>query len=263
MLVAANFTALTASSRGVLPQTGIERLTISLVAPFQRMFSKTLAFSQGIWTDYFVSVRAAKENPILRRELAQAMDIRNRCLELQLENERLRKFIEFQNPEGEVLVAAKVIGRSPSPWVKTIMIDKGSNDGLTRGLPVMVSEGIVGQIITVSEHFSQVLLVTDRNSAVDALVQTSRARGIVKGNNSDQCSFCYALRKDEIQLGEMIISSGLDGVFSKGLRIGQVVDVKKENSELFQTILLKTCVDFDKLEEVLVSIKPDAPGKDA
>jgi rod shape-determining protein MreC len=161
-------------------------------------------------------------------------------------------------------VAAKVIGRSPSPWVKTIMIDKGTDNGLTRGLPVMVSEGIVGQVIAVSDRYSRVLLVTDRNSAVDALVQSSRARGIVKGNNTDECSFCYALRKDEIQAGEMIVSSGLDGVFSKGLRIGQVVDVKKESSELFQTILLKTCVDFDRLEEVLVSIRPEtAAGRDA
>jgi rod shape-determining protein MreC len=260
-LIAVNFTALTASSRGMVPRSGIERLTMTLVAPFQMMFSRSLEFSQGIWGAYFASVREARENPRLRRELAEALELRNRCLELELENERLRKFIEFQSPENETLVAAKVIGRSPSPWVKTIMIDKGSDEGIRRGLPVMVSEGIVGQVITVAERYAMVLLVTDRNSAVDALVQSSRARGIVKGNNSDQCSFCYALRKDDIQPGEMIVSSGLDGVFSKGLRIGQVIDVRKENSELFQTILLETCVDFEKLEEVLVSIKPEVPDR--
>jgi rod shape-determining protein MreC len=117
---------------------------------------------------------------------------------------------------------------------------------------VLVSEGIVGQIIKVAAHYSRVLLITDRNSAVDALVQNSRVRGMVKGNNENQCSFVYALRKDEVKQGELIISSGLDQVFPKGLKIGRVTNVTKVHSQLFQNITLETSVDFDKIEEVLV-----------
>ena len=151
-----------------------------------------------------------------------------------------------------MFLAARVVGRDPSPWFKTIMIDKGEKYGVVKGLPVIVSEGVVGQVVNVSEQYSRVLLIIDRNSAVDALVQDSRARGMVKGNNTEQCLFRYALRKDVILTGQVIITSGLDQVFPKGLRIGVVVDVKKEDSRLFQKIVLQTCVDFDKLEEVLV-----------
>jgi len=134
------------------------------------------------------------------------------------------------------------------------MIDKGASDGLSKGSPVLVSEGIVGQIINVSKNYSRVLLITDRNSAVDALVQNSRVRGIVKGNSEDNCSFVYALRKDEVTKGEMIVSSGLDQVFPKGLRIGRILNVTKVHSQLFQDITIETSVDFDKIEEVLVLI---------
>jgi rod shape-determining protein MreC len=132
------------------------------------------------------------------------------------------------------------------------MIDKGSTHGLEKTAPVIVSEGIVGQIVTVASHFSRVLLITDRNSAVDALVQNTRARGMVKGGNDNTCVFVYALRKDDIQPGETIVSSGLDQIFPKGLKIGRILDVKKEHSQLFQDIVIQTSVDFDTLEEVLV-----------
>lgn len=260
--VMVGFIILTVSSKDKLPDTGIEGVAITLTSPFQMAFSRALMAVKGVWQDYFAIVSAAKENPKLKRELARAMESLSRYKELELENIRLRKFVNFQGIEEDTVVAAKVIGRDPSPWFRTIMIDKGAKDGLTRGLPVLVSEGIVGQIVAVSNRYSRVILITDRNSAVDALVQTSRARGIVKGNDTELCSFRYVLRKNKVEPGEMVISSGLDGVFPKGLRIGWVVELKENSSQLFQEITIKTCVDFDRLEEVLVSIKPFEPDQD-
>ena len=254
--VMVNFVTLTMSSKDKLPDTGIEGIAIALTSPFQMAFSRTFIAVKGLWQNYFAIVSAAKENTKLKRELAGAMESVSRCEELELENFRLRKFVHFQDLKEETVVAAKVIGRDPSPWFRTIMIDKGVKDGITRGLPVLVSEGIVGQVVSVSNRYSRVILITDRNSAVDALVQTSRARGVVKGNDTELCSFRYVLRKNKIEPGEMIISSGLDGVYPKGLRIGWVVELTENSSQLFQEITIKTCVDFDKLEEVLVSIIP-------
>ena len=253
--ITVNFIVLTVSSKDAFPETGVKHITISLIAPFQMAFSRSFMAIEDVWKEYFATVSAAKDYPRLQKEAARAMETINRCKELEQENIRLRKFIRFQDREKETVVAAKVIGRDPSPWFRTIMIDKGSGDGLTKGLPVLVSEGVVGQVVTVARRYSLVLLVTDRNSAVDALVQTSRARGVVKGNDSELCSFRYVLRKNKIEPGEMIISSGLDNVFPKGLRVGWVVDIKENNSQLFQEITIKTCVDFDKLEEVLVSVR--------
>ncbi|SLM28963.1 MreC [Desulfamplus magnetovallimortis] len=255
LFITATFTVLTVSSRDILSGNGAQRLAVSIVAPFQMLVSTTCSWCVNVWSVYFATANMAIENIELRKKLALAVAAQNRCRELELENSRLRRFMDFSRQSENPLIAAKVVGRDPSPWSKTLMIDKGRRDGLSKGLPVLVSDGVVGQISDVFGSYARVLLVTDRNSAVDALVQSSRARGIVQGNNSDECIFKYALRKDRIVPGDLIVSSGFDQVFSKGMRIGTVVDVKKENSELFQTIYLKTFVDFDKLEEVLVSIE--------
>ncbi len=253
LFITMTFAIITVSSRDVLPGNGVERVAVILVAPFQKLVSNTSVWCTDIWNVYFSTASVALRNGELEKKLALSMAEQNICRELQLENNRLRKFMDFSRSTESTLIAAKVIGRDPSPWFKTIMINKGIRNGLSKGLPVLTSEGVVGQIIDVFDSYARVLLVTDRNSSVDALVQKSRARGIVQGNNSETCIFKYALRKDAIISGDVIVSSGLDQVFPKGLMIGVVVDVKRENSELFQSIYLKTFVDFDKLEEVLVS----------
>ncbi len=252
LFVALTFTAMTLSSRESLPTNGIERITISIISPIQQSVSATINFIQNIWNTYFMAVLAVKENSELRQQIGKALEIKNRYEELELENLRLKKFVEFTSKVPGTYVAAQIIARDPSPWFKTLMIDKGEKDGLVKGSPVVVSEGIVGQIISVAPNHARVLLITDQNSAVDALIQNSRVRGIVKGNNQDNCSFAYALRKEQVNEGEMLISSGLDQVFPKGLKIGRILNVTKVHSQLFQDITIETFVDFDKIEEVLV-----------
>ena len=255
LFIAINLMVITMTSRRSLSVNTTEKIAITLTSPFQYAVSRSLGCVRNIWYTYFMSVLAVEENAALKQELAQARDIRNRYAELVRENQRLKKFVQFTSSVPDTYVAAQVIARDPSPWFKTIMIDKGAAEGIEKGSPVIVSEGIVGQVIKVSEDFSRVLLMTDRNSAVDALVQDTRVRGMVKGSNEKSCSFVYALRKDDIKPGEMIVSSGLDQVFPKGLKIGRILDVQKDHSQLFQDIVIETSVDFDKLEEVLVYIK--------
>ncbi len=252
LFIAITFTVITMSSRDKLPVNGIKRVTISITSPFFGAVTKTIHLTQNIWNTYFMAVRAVKENIDLKKQLGQALEITNRYEELELENIRLKKFVNFTSSVPDTYIAARIIARDPSPWFQTVMIDKGLEDGLLKCAPAMVSEGIVGQVIEVSKNFSKILLITDRNSAVDALIQNSRVRGIVKGNNEDHCSFVYTLRKDEVKEGEIIVTSGLDQVFPKGLMIGRVLMVTKDQSHLFQDITIETSVDFEKIEEVLV-----------
>jgi len=252
LFIAIIFTVITMSSRDKLPVNGIKRVTISIASPFFGAVTKIIYFTRDIWGTYFMAVSAVKENSELKKQLGEALEIRNRYEELELENIRLKKFVNFTNSGPGTYIAARIIARDPSPWFETVMIDKGAKNGLLKGSPAMVSEGIVGQVIEVSGNFSRVLLITDRNSAVDALVQNSRVRGIVKGNDEDNCSFVYTLRKDEVKEGETIVTSGLDQVFPKGLMIGRVLKVTKDQTHLFQDITLETSVDFEKIEEVLV-----------
>jgi rod shape-determining protein MreC len=252
LFVAINLIVISLTSRQNFDVQGPENVLITLTSPFQLAVQRTVYFVSAIWKNYFACVSAARENTVLKHQLALAEQIENQNRELTVENARLKKFVAFSTTAPGTYVAARVIARDPSPWFKTLMIDKGERHGLKKNAPILVPEGIVGQITKVSPNFSRVLLITDRNSAVDALVQTTRARGVVKGNGENSCSFVYALRKEAIQAGEVIVSSGLDQVFPKGLKIGTVLDVKKDHSRLFQDIIVQTSVDFDKLEEVLV-----------
>jgi len=252
LFIAINFIVITMSTKESISGSGMDQIFISITSPFQLAVANTINFTQNVWNTYFMAVLAVKENSELKKQLGKAIENENHYKELELENHRLKKFVDFTGSVADTYVAAQIIARDPSPWFKTIMIDKGQKDGVVKGCPVLVAEGIVGQIIEVAKNYSKVLLIIDRNSAVDALVQNSRVRGIVKGNNEDNCSFVYALRKENVKEGEIIISSGLDQVFPKGLKIGRILKVTKIHSQLFQDISIETSVDFDKLEEVLV-----------
>ena len=259
LFVAVNFIMVTMSSREAIPDNGVERIAISLISPFQTAVAHTLTSAENVWQIYFRTVSTAEENSRLRRKLSKMEQLNNRLFEVELENRRLKKLVNFTRSVDYKFVAAQVIARDPTPFFKTIMIDKGANDGIKKGMPVLVAEGVVGQTIRVAGGSSRILLITDRNSAVDSLVQDTRIRGVVKGDNSERCHFRYALRKEGIDDGDRIVSSGFDQVFPKGLRVGRVVEVKKGNSQLFQKVIVEPSVDFNRLEEVLVAVNFNEP----
>lgn len=213
---------------------------------------------------YFDLVSVSRENQVLRELLDRAVQRNHDLLEVELSNQRLRDLLNFRKNIPGRFIAAEVVSRDPSAWFQTVIIDKGRGEGITKGLPVVVSKGIVGQITDVSAHRSKVLLVIDRNSAVDALVQRTRARGIIEGKSTRQCVLKYVLRKDDVKVGDVVISSGLDGVYPKGLQIGHVSSVVKRSSGIFQEVMVTPTVDFEKLEEVLVAqdVGTVGPGAD-
>jgi len=227
-----------------------------VVSPFQTLISSTINFFDDIWDHYFFLISAAKENEYLKKELARSINQKNECREIKLANVRLKEFVNLKLDNPFELLAAEVVAKDPSPWFRTIIIDKGISDGVSNGLPVIVSAGIVGYVLNASSGYAKIILVTDRNSSVDALVQRTRARGIAQGITSGLCRFDYTLRKLDVTIGDVIVTSGFDGIYPKGLRIGSVSKVIRRNSGLFQDIELIPYVDFEKLEEVMVILNP-------
>ncbi len=244
------------SSRHPDATEGAGSVTIAVLSPFQEAVTGSINFVRDIWKYYFSLASTAKENDNLKKFLARAVEKNNQCIETELSNQRLRKFLHFQKTKTIETVSAGVIGKDPSPWFKTVIIDKGSADGIQKGFPIVVPEGIAGQVMAVSSHYAKVLLIIDRNSAVDALVQRSRARGIIRGRSAESCFLNYVLRKNDVRVGDEVVSSGIDGVYPKGLRIGYVSSVIRRNSGMFQAVTITPSVDFEKLEEVLVIINP-------
>lgn len=254
LLIAATIILLAALNRNKNAATG--GLAISVTAPSQNLVTRSLKFLRNTWRHYFMLVSVVQENERLKKELGQAVAQIDDQKELTYSNDRLRRLLNFKKGVTRRFVSAEVVALDPSPWYKTIIIDKGKTDGLAKGLPVVVSEGVVGQIVSVSDNYAKVLLLLDRNSAADALIQGVRARGVIQGTGTNQLQLVYVLRKHVVKAGDRIITSGLDGVFPKGLTIGSVIAVKSSQAGIFQSINVMPAVDFVKLEEVLVLLTP-------
>lgn len=258
ILVAVNMIWLSVNSKSPYPSSKMGRNMVSIISPFQGVVTRANKLIGDIWRHYFDLVSTAAENDRLRKELNIALEKNNRLREAELSNIRLRNLLHFQHITSASGVAAEVVGRDPSPWFKTIIINKGRADQLDKGMPVVVPQGVVGVIIDVSAYYAKVLLIIDQNSAVDAIVQSSRARGIIKGDPNGRCIFHYVLRRHEINVGDTVLTSGLDRVFPKGLRVGNVSEVIKLNAGIFQEVAVTPHVDFEKLEEVLVLQPPSS-----
>ena len=230
------------------------RVAIAFVSPFQQLVTRSMHAAGSLWHQYFYLVSVSKENDRLKKELDQAVEKITRIEEVELANQRLRQLLNFKETAQLTVLPAEVISRDPSAWFKTMIIDKGRSDGLSKGLPVVLPQGIAGQVVEVSERYAKIMLIIDRNSAVDALIQRNRARGVIKGASSDQCKLEYVLRKHEVAVGDIVISSGLDGVYPKGLRIGEVAAVSDHEADIFKEIDVRPFVDFEQMEEVLIII---------
>ena len=260
VLVAVNVILLTITGKHTQAPAGLGRGVIAVVAPFQKQLTAFMQSIKSIWDQYFFLVGTAEENQRLKKELGQSLEQINRCSETHLANDRLRHLLGFEKKVQRPMIPAQVVGRDPSPWSKTIIVDKGIREGVYQGASVVVPEGIVGIVVEASANYAKVLLLIDPNSAVDALVQQTRARGIVKGGGDDYCVFDYVLRKHAISVGDTVVSSGLDGVFPKGLRVGRISEIVRLNSGIFQKVSVSPFVDFEILEEVFVIGRTEATG---
>jgi rod shape-determining protein MreC len=169
-----------------------------------------------------------------------------------LTNRRLEKLLALRDEVGQEVIAARVVGRNPTAWVHTVVLDKGERHGVAKGMAVLAPEGVVGQVVSVSAHAARVLLISDPNSGVDALVQRTRVRGIAAGTIDGDCVLKYIQRGDEVAVGDTVITSGLDGTFPKGQPIGTVTWVGTKDSRMFQDVEVKLSAELAKVEEVLV-----------
>ncbi|HSO21090.1 MAG TPA: rod shape-determining protein MreC [Desulfosarcina sp.] len=252
LLVAVNVILLTITGKHTQAPSGLGRTALIVVAPFQKQLTAFMQSVKDIWNHYFWLVSASRENQRLKQALGKRMQQLNACNEMGLANARLRHLLEFEPKVDHPMIAAQVVGKDPSPWSKTVIVDKGTREGVRQGAPVVVPEGIVGVVVESSGSYAKVLLLIDPNSAVDALVQKTRARGIVKGGGADYCVFDYVLRKHAISVGDTVVSSGLDGVFPKGLRVGRISEIVRLNAGIFQKVSVTPYVDFEILEEVFI-----------
>ncbi len=171
--------------------------------------------------------------------------------ELEKENERLRKLVDFRGTLAGKTIAARVIGWDPSPWRKSFILDKGTRQGLKKDMAVVSFEGLVGRIFEAGPETSRVILLSDLDARVSSLTDQSRAGGIVAGTGGTKFKMMYLDLESGVKVEETVLTSGLGGLFPKGLRIGKISALTRDPSGLHLMADVEPFVQFSKLEEVI------------
>jgi rod shape-determining protein MreC len=238
-----------------------ERFAVETSSPFQRLFSNSIAAAGNLWSKYFELINTHKQNLLLKDEIYSLKVENYQYKERVASYQRFQKLLQLKNTANKPSIAAQVVGWDPSGLFKSVIIDKGRSSGLKTNMPVINADGVVGRLVAVSADYSKALLLIDQNSAVDCLISRTRDSGIVKGLSAKtiifESSMDYVRKNSDIIIGDTIVTSGLGGVFPKGIPVGTVIEIKEPSDEFFMDIKIMPNVDFSKLEEVLVILTED------
>jgi rod shape-determining protein MreC len=168
---------------------------------------------------------------------------------------RLARIAEIRADFEVPMLPSALVGVDPSPWFRSVLVDRGRDHGVRSGMPVISENGLVGLVTATSARAAKAMLVLDRQSAVDGIIQRSRSRGIIRGRGTSEMDFEFVARGSDVRIGDVVISSGLGGVYPKGIRIAEVASVSDPGSALMQTAKLIPAVDFGRLEQAFVMLR--------
>jgi rod shape-determining protein MreC len=230
----------------------VEKVLMQVAFPFQQGAQKTFLWFKEVGEDYVFLSGVQQENRDLRKIIDRLKEENNRLRESLQTDERLKKLSSFRSQFPYPSQLAQIYARGASSWFKTVLINKGEGNGIAKDMAVATSEGVVGRVIEVSPGTAKVLLIIDPNSAVDVVIQRSRVQGIMEGKVDEVCILKYVQKNEDVQVGDIVVASGLGGVFPKGLLVGTVSQVDRMRPGIFQYIEVSPSVDLSKLEEVLV-----------
>lgn len=239
-----------------------------LAAPFQVAVTTVIQGTNNFFAYFTDNKELRLQNEAMEKEIAQLNEKVQSLQEQGAENLRLREMLQYkqQRQDNYEMVTAGVIGRDPGNWFQTLMLDKGSKDGIGPRMTVVNHQGLVGSVISVTPNTSEVLLILDREAAVGARIfETRDTPGIVVGNGGSNLLQMVRLPNDvNIAVGQTIVTSGLGGLYPKGIRIGEVSDVQPDpySSGLTKTATIKPFVDFSRLEEVFIIKQVKNPEAD-
>jgi rod shape-determining protein MreC len=239
----------------------LETVTFGVFAEAQRGLSTGVSKVRGAWGRYVWLRGVEAENASLRREL-EAVQVQFQERRALADRARtLEDLLALRDRSNLQTVAAAIIASSASPDFRTLTIDKGRNQGLKRDLAVIAPDGVVGRIVVPSPNAAKVQLLIDRNAAAGALIERSRAQGVVQGNGDSRLRLDYVAESSDVVVGDVVVTSGIDGIYPKGFTIGQVESVEK-NGPAYKRITVKPSVNFASIEAVLVVLTPVGQGEE-
>jgi rod shape-determining protein MreC len=223
-----------------------------LMSPVIKVTAVTVSSVSRVWADY-VDLRNLREESLRLTREAAVLQRRISYLEEQaLETQRLQGLLAMREVSRAEFLAARVVGKDPTNWFKSILIDRGSLAGIRRNQPVVAPDGLVGRVVEVTPTAAKVQLITDPVSAAGGLIQRTRVIGIVSGSLGAGLKVRYLPLMADIAIGDEVVTSGMGGVFPKGIPLGRVIAAERRSGALFQEATLAPNVDLSRLEEVLI-----------
>jgi rod shape-determining protein MreC len=230
----------------------LHQLSMEALGPIQGFFSR-IAYSGRQLTDNYVSLwDVHKENRHLKLMLEKYREQVDEYREAYATYIQLQNALEFKKQENFPSLTARIVGKDPAYWFKTIIVDRGENDGVTEGMVARTEKGVVGQVVHVSANYSKILLANAPSSAIDAMVQKNRVRGILKGAGEKGYILHYVLKNADVSVGDIIVTAGIGGLFKTGIPLGTVSAVTKQKRGMFLEIEVKPEVDFQMMEFVFL-----------
>ena len=231
-----------------------ERAALTMTYPIQKCINWTFATSSNIFDNYINLIGTNDNNTKLKKDLALMKHHLAQLEEARIENLRLHQLLDFKNQHDTLAqgLAAHVIGRQTDSLSQIFIIDCGSSQNLKINNPVFTPGGVVGRIIACGTQSAKVLLLIDQNSACDVIIQRNRIRGTLQGTGSNLCKLAHLQRTADVKVGDRLITSGLDGIFPKGITVGTVVKTEQDPNGLSQQIKVKPTFDLNTIEEVYI-----------
>jgi rod shape-determining protein MreC len=236
-------------------------LSIQIFAPMQKGVSHFKSSIVDFYDHYINIVNTSKDNEFLQKKNAELEKELFELISLKQENIRLKSLLSFGEKIPYRKVLGQIIGWDASSEYKILRIDKGSVDGIQIKSAVITAQGLVGYTYKVYDNFSDILTIVDNNNKVDVIIDRTRTHGIIEGSSHMNCRMKYVPQSEEVFIGDLLITAGLSLIYPKGIKVGEVVNVKTSPESLTQEITIKPTVDFTKLEEVVVLTSPTSESE--
>ena len=233
----------------------LESLAFGAFAEVQRATSGIFDGLREAWAGYVALRNVRADNQALRQELADAQVRIQQQRAMADRTRSLEDILQLQNSVELKTAAAQIIGAAASPEFRAVTIDKGTLHGLRPDMAVLGPHGVVGRVVVSGPRAARVQLLVDRNAAAGALIERSRAQGVVVGAADDRLRLDYVSETSDVAVGDTVVTSGIDGIYPKGFVIG-VVDAVEKNGVAYRTISIRPAVNFSTLEDVLVVLTP-------
>jgi rod shape-determining protein MreC len=248
--------SLSLNSREDASPHALDRALLSITVGLQNGVRGAIDGVGGFWSGYIYLIGVEDENRALKEKLRALEADKARLAYAEAELPRLKKALAYRESSGPEFLPARVIGRDTTPSFKILRlrVDRGSSE-IKKGMAVISPEGIVGQISSVYGDYADVMLLTDPQSHIDVMVDRNRSSGTLLGRGEAEgylCSIPYLSREDQVREGDLVVTSGLDQLFPKGLVVGTVTAVTPRKEQPFQEVEVRPAVDFTRLEDVFV-----------